>query len=153
MLFMNSDSAVATGSEAPATKAPAKKRTAKKPAKVAKKKTAKKVAKKKAAKKSGEPRGRMDDSHDTIRLRMFKLLKKHPNGLMGGEVMTKLELTGIPNLLRDEGIVASPPRIKRELEEGKRGVVYTLTAAGKKALENGTVNSGAPGSAKGLEWK
>jgi len=122
-----------------------------KAAKSVKKKVAKKKGAKKAAKKQREG-GRMDDSHDTIRLRIFKLLKKNPNGQTGSQIAEKLELSGIPNLLRDEGIVASPPRIKREEIEGQRGVVYSLTAAGKKALENGTVNSGAPGAATGKSW-
>lgn len=133
-------------------KAVVKKKAAAKPAKkkVAKKKVAKKVAKKKST-ATGEGKGRMDDTHVTIRLRMFKLLAK--GGQTGAKIAEKLELSGIPNILRDEGIMANPPRIKREMIEGTRGVVYSLTAAGKKALEKGTVNSEAPAAATGKDWK
>lgn len=138
---------------APKKKVAAPKKKAAK--KVAKKSPAKKTAKKKTAKKkaaaSGEPR-RSDDTRDTIRLRMFKLLKKNVNGLTGSQIKEKLELSGVPNILRDEGIVAKPPRVRRSEIEGVRGVVYQLTAAGLKALEKGTVNSEAPASAGGLEW-
>lgn len=142
-----------------ATAAPAKKVAAKAGKKPAKKKAAKKAApkkkaaKKKVAKKAGDGKKRSSsDDRDTIRLRMFKLLKKNSNGLTGSQIKDGLELTGIPNILRDEGIVASPPRIRRLDVEGVRGVVYQLTAAGLKAIENGTVNSGAPASANGIEW-
>lgn len=106
--------------------------------KKATKKPAKKAAKKAAAKKAPVKRG------DTVRLRVFKLLAK--GKFTGKQVMEKLSLTGIPSLLKDEA-VCKPPRITRDYsprESGAQGPAeYTLTAAGRKALEKGTVDSEA----------
>lgn len=151
MTDQESNTAVAEAPAAPVKKAKAapKKRATKGTKKVAKKAKGAKATKKAA---KGDGGGRMDDTHDTVRLRVFKLLKKTPNGLTGASIAEKLELRGIPSLLKDEGMSAAP-RIKREFIEGTRGAVYSLTAAGKKAVEAGTVNSGAPASASGKEWK
>ena len=154
-VFFNSDGAEAgaVAEAAPAPAAPAKKAAAKKPTKVAKKKVAKK-APKKAAKKTAKkavPTGGQGDKRDTVRLRMFRLLGKKSDGLTGAAIKEALELGGVPNILKDE-CMGDPPRIRRLDIEGTRGVVYQLTAAGKKAIENGTVNSGAPESAAGKEW-
>lgn len=106
------------------------------------KKAAGKKATKAAPKSSGGP---------SIRERVFALLNKSPNGLTGGQIKDKLGLGGIPSLLKDEG-VCDKPRIKRISEEGVRGVLYTLTALGKKAVEKGTVDSEAAPLASGQEW-
>jgi len=87
----------------------------------------------------------------SIRLRVFELLKKNPDGLTGAQIKDKLELGGIPSLLKDEGLAATP-RIKRATVEGVRGVLYLLTAAGKKAVETGKVDSGAAPSSSGKKW-
>lgn len=150
------ESTTAVVEATPVATAPAKKAKAapKKRAVKGAKKATKKAAKgaKAVKKEKGTGGGRMDDTHDTVRLRVFKLLKKTPNGLTGAAIAEKLELKGIPSLLKDEGMNAAP-RIKREFIEGTRGAVYSLTAAGKKAVEAGTVNSDAPASASGKEWK
>jgi hypothetical protein len=128
--------------------APAKKKAAPKkkatPAKKAPKKAAKakKAAVKKAPTKRTEP---------TIRHRVFTLLNKSPNGYTGAQIKEKLELAGVPNLLKDEGL-SDKPRIKRVDIEGVRGVVYQLTAAGRKAVADGTVDSNAAESAARVAW-
>jgi len=85
----------------------------------------------------------------TIRLRVFQLLNKKPSG--GAEVKDKLGLSGIPSLLKDEAICAKP-RICRKVEEGRRGVVYHLTALGKKDLVSGKVDENAADSSAGKDW-
>lgn len=127
-------------------KAAAKSNKEVKPAKKTPKKTVKAPAKKKAVKKApAVARG------DSIRLRVFKLLAKNVDGLTGRQIKDRLELSGVPNLLKDEGL-ADKPRIRRRDLEGVRGVVYQLTAAGKADLEKGKVDENAPTSAAGKEW-
>ncbi len=123
---------------APATKKATKKAVVKK--------VVKKVAKKTAAKKTESKR-----TGPTIRSQVFTLLAKHSDGYTGAQIMEKLNLKGIPALLKDEGVSATP-RIKRASVEGVRGVVYQLTAAGRKAVEKDTVDSDAPESASGKDW-
>lgn len=145
-----------TAVETTVAKAPAKKAVKKaapsKPAAPAKK-TAKKAAKKSAAKSAPAKAAKApkEKSGPSIRERVFTLLNKNPNGLSGAQIMEKLSLGGIPALLKDEGIAATP-RIKRQIVEGTRGCTYILTAAGKKAVEKGTVDSEAAESAKGKDW-
>ena len=126
------------------TPAPAavKAKPKKAPAKKAAPKVKKTVAK---AKKESTPRG------PSIRLQVFKLLAKATDGLSGGAIKEKLELGGVPSLLKDEGCAANP-RIKRHVNAEGRGVLYLLTAAGKKALEKDTVDSVAPKKAAGSDW-
>jgi hypothetical protein len=128
---------------AEAKKKVVKKAVKKAPAKTAKKKVAKKAAK--TSKKEVTPRG------ESVRYRIFSLLKKHDSGLTGPQIKEKLSLSGIPSLLKDEGC-SEKPRLRREKHEDARGVFYVLTAAGRKAVENDTVDSGAPASASGKEW-
>lgn len=87
----------------------------------------------------------------SIRLRVFDLLNANAGGLTGKEVMVKLGLKGIPATLKDEGISAKP-RIQREKKNGKRGVVYALTAAGKADLKAGKVDDNAAPRSVGLTW-
>jgi len=125
------------------------KKTVKKAAKpVAKKKN---LIKGKAAVAKPEPKKASVPRGDSIRLRTFQLLNKHPNGLTGAQIKERLELGGIPSLLKDEGCAATP-RIKRQTQENVRGVVYVLSAAGRKALEKDTVDSDTPEKAAGQEW-
>jgi hypothetical protein len=130
-----------------ATEAPAKKKAVKKAPKKAggAKKAAKKSPKKAAVKKASTR------TEKTIRSKVFDLLNRNSDGLTGAQIKEKLELSGVPNLLKDEGL-SSKPRIRRSAIEGVRGVVYQLTAAGKHAIENGTVDSDAPESAAGKNW-
>lgn len=108
-------------------------------------KKAPKKSTKKASKKEATPRG------DSIRLRVFQLLAKHADGLTGATIQEKLSLSGIPSLLKDEGMRSKAPRIERKVVEGVRGVHYVLTAAGKTALKDGTVDSEAAPKAEG-DW-
>lgn len=101
---------------------------------------------KKAAKKETESRG------PSIRLRTFELLAKNSSGLSGADIQKKLELGGIPALLKDEGLRDKKPRIVREKLEDVRGVVYKLTDAGKQALKDGTVDTEAAEKAAGKDW-
>lgn len=102
------------------------------------KKAAKKATKPAKAKKASTPRG------DSIRLRTFRLLAK--GEMTGRAVMEKLGLKGVPACLKDEALCDNP-RIKRTstpTETGADGPThYQLTAAGRKALEKGTVDSEA----------
>lgn len=85
----------------------------------------------------------------TVRERVFSLLAKTP--LTGAAIVTKLSLSGIPSLLKDEAI-CNKPRIRRKMQEGVRGVVYELTALGKKHLEEDLVDSNAAPSSAGQDW-
>lgn len=127
--------------EAPvaATKKVVKKASVKKPVVV--KKSAKKApaSVKKAA---GGP---------SIRVRVFNLLAKSIDGLKGSQIQEKLGLKGIPALLKDEG-VCDKPRIKRAANPEGRGVLYSLTARGKQAVEKGTVDSDAAKASGGKDW-
>lgn len=87
----------------------------------------------------------------TIRTRVFNLLAKSKEGLTGKQIMEKLELKGIPALLKDEG-VCDKPRIKRKTQEGVRGVVYELTALGRKDQAAGKVDENAAEFAGGKDW-
>lgn len=131
------------------TPAPTKKTAAKKSAPAT---AAVKGTKKAAVKTAPAPtKKKATSAEGTIRSRVFHLLQMNPQGLTGGQVMGKLSLSGIPALLKDEG-VRDNPRIKRETQEGVRGVLYLLTAAGKKAVEKGTVDSDAAEPSGGKEW-
>lgn len=125
---------------------PAKKTAVTKVAGGAGKKVTKKAVKKAAPKKEAK------ESGPSIRLRVFQALNKNSNGLTGAQIAEKLELHGIPSLLKDEGMRAKNPRIAREVREGVRGVVYVITAAGKQALKDETVDTEAAESAAGKEW-
>lgn len=98
---------------------------------------------KKAAKKTAAKSG------PTIREQVFKLLSHRPS--TGPYIKEKLGLSGVPSLLKDEGVSASP-RIRRRDEEGVRGVVYELTARGKKDLADGKVDDNAAEPSGGKDW-
>ncbi len=70
--------------------------------------------------------------------------------------MKKLGITDTQNVFRDEGL-SDKPRIKRAEVDGVRGMVYALTARGRKAIENGTIDSERPPSSMlsetKLSWK
>ena len=87
----------------------------------------------------------------SIRERVFALLAKSPEGLTGAEIKEKLELGGIPSLLKDEG-VCEKPRIRRKSVEGVRGVKYELTALGKKHAAEGKVDEHAAELSGGKDW-
>lgn len=87
----------------------------------------------------------------TVRQRVFNLLAKNPDGLTGRDVMLKLGLKGIPSLLKDEGI-GDKPRIKRSVSEGVRGVLYSLTAAGRADQSKGKVDENAAPRSAGKDW-
>ena len=89
---------------------------------------------KKAPKAKKQPKAR----GESIRLRGFKLLAK--GELTGAQVKEGLGTSGIPNLLKDEAL-CKPPRIARNTDKGP--TLYSLTAAGRKALDEGTVDSDA----------
>lgn len=127
--------ATPTVDAAPAATKPAKKVNKAKANGKPAKKPAKKAAK---AKKASTPRG------DSIRLRTFRLLAK--GEMTGRAVMDKLGLKGVPACLKDEALCDNP-RIKRTSPPTATGADgpthYVLTAAGRKALEKGTVDSEA----------
>lgn len=87
----------------------------------------------------------------TIRDRVFKLLAKNADGLTGAQIKDKLQLGGVPSLLKDEG-VCEKPRLKRTVREDVRGVVYVLTALGRKAVEADKIDENAAPSAAGKDW-
>ena len=85
----------------------------------------------------------------TQRLRIFQLLAATPS--TGREVALHLGAKSIPMILKDEGVCPTP-RIQRAAVVGKKGVVYSLTAAGLAALEAGEVDENAAPSSPHLEW-
>src|SRR4051794_41066757 len=89
---------------------------------------------------------------ESTRLRVFKLLAKHPNGLTMPQIREKLELKKPVALVKHESL-ADKPRMKREQHEDTRAMVYSLTAAGKKAIADGSVDSGAAPSSAGYTDK
>lgn len=126
-------------------KAPAAKKPTPKPAPA----TAKTAPAPKGKKEEATPK--KASGKETIRTRLFKLLAKHTDGLSGRTVMEKLGLSGVPAILKDEGI-CEKPRIRRLVSEEARGVVYVLTALGKKDLEAGKVDDNAAPASKGQAW-
>jgi hypothetical protein len=102
-----------------------------------------KATKKAPAKKTEGDRG------PTARERTFRLLAK-TGGMTGPAIKEKLALSGVPSFLKDE-LFGAKPRIRRTTEEGTRGVIYQLTAAGKADLEKGTVDANAPESSAGKD--
>jgi len=152
----NSPEKAETGStEGSTATAPASEKPAKKTAKAKsegasrKAKPAKKTAKgKKAAKtkKESTPRG------PSTRLRTFHLLAKHTNGLTNAAIREKLEVDAVASMLKSECLRKSSPRIRREEQEGVRGHVFLLTAAGKKAISDGTVDSEAAPAVPNVDW-
>lgn len=102
-----------------------------------------KAGKAKSAKTGSSDKKERGPSH---RLRLFEALAAHPNGLnrtglkeaTGGGSVTRIVGSEIN---RKDG---AKPRIKAEKIEGVQGRTYTLTAAGHKALKDGTVDSAAP---------
>lgn len=104
------------------------------------------------AKANGSAKAKPEKKEDSIRLRVFKLLNSKPTGYTGPQIKEKLGLTGVPALLKDEGMRAKAPRIARQEIEGVRGVVYVLTPAGKQAIKDGTVDSEAAPRATG-DWQ
>jgi hypothetical protein len=89
---------------------------------------------------------------ETTREQVFKLLAKHPNGLTMPQIREKLELKKPVSLVKHE-CLADKPRMKREQHEDSRAMLYSLTAAGKKAIADGTVDSGAAPSSAGYTDK
>lgn len=120
------------------TKKTTKKTTTKKSA--AKNPTAKKkTTSKKTTPKKATPKKR----GKSLRLQVFELLEKHVNGLGGPTIQQKLEVSGVPACLKHEWMRDDDQakRIKCEKHEESRGVIYIITAAGKKAIKDGTVDS------------
>lgn len=104
----------------------------------------------KKAKKPAEKKSPTKSSNGpTVRERVFKLINSRP--MTGPAIMEKLELSGVPSFLKDEGVCAKP-RIRRKVQEGVRGVVYELTALGKADLAKGAVNENAAEPSNGKEW-
>lgn len=128
--------------KAKATPAAPKSMTSLMPKVGGKAKPAKAATPAKAAKPSSGP---------SVRERVFASLAKAAEGMTGKQVMDKLGLKGIPGLLKDEAI-CDKPRIKRVTKEGVRGVMYVLTAAGRKDQESGKVNDNAAEGSGGKEW-
>lgn len=88
---------------------------------------------------------------ETVRSRVFALLAKSKTGLTGAQIKEKLGLSGVPALLKDEG-VCDKPRIRRTTSEEVRGVLYVLTALGLKAVKDGTVDENAAPPSGGKGW-
>ena len=109
--------------------------------------TAKKTATKATNKTASSSNGR----GPSIRQRVFELLNKSPNGVTGAQIKEKLGLSGVPSILKDEGI-SEKPRIRRSVQEDVRGVLYHLTALGKKDLAAGKVDENAAPASGGKDW-
>jgi hypothetical protein len=118
--------------------------------KAAKTATTKKATTKKATTKAEKTAAAK--KADSLRLRVFKLLAKHSKGATPGLPMAaireQLELSAPCALVKHE-CLAAKPRMKRAKYEGARGVHYFLTAAGLKALKDGTVDEKLPPSSVG----
>jgi len=109
--------------------------------------------KKKPAKKDAKPaKAKAKTSNGpSVRQWVFELLAASPSGVTGPAVRDQLELAGIPSCLKDEG-VCDKPRIRRSVVEGTRGVVYSLTALGKKDLKAGKVDINKAPSGANKPW-
>jgi hypothetical protein len=93
---------------------------------------------------------------ESKRLRLFKLLNEveadrkrrglSPRGLNNGKIRASLKTESVAALCRDEAVAG---RLKVLRHEDGRGMFFCLSAAGRKALEKGTVDSEA--APKG-EW-
>lgn len=106
----------------------------------------------KAAKKAPKVKAKEPSKRGpSVRQRVFALLAKSGDGLTGPAIMKKLNLSGVPALLKDEGVCAKP-RIRRLDMEDVRGVMYTLTALGRSDLKAGKVDENAAESAAGKDW-
>ena len=92
----------------------------------------------KATKKAGKAKKQREARGESIRLRGFKLLAK--GELTGAQVRDALSASGVPNFLKDESL-RDKPRIARNTDKGP--TLYSLTAAGRKALDEGTVDAEA----------
>jgi len=117
-------------------------------------KVAKKAAKRaeKSLAELGEPSKKKGPS---VRERIFKILEKAEFGFSRKEVMMKLHIRDTQNVFRDEGL-SEKPRIKRTEVPGVRGMVYSLTPRGRRAIENGTIDSEKAPSLLGnaeVRWK
>ena len=88
----------------------------------------------------------------SVRLRVFKLLAKTVGGMSNGDLNEKLGVNATMYVLKSECLRDKSPRLKRTFPEGSKGAVYEITAAGRKALEAGTVDSEAAPSAAGKEY-
>lgn len=113
------------------------------PKKARKSKTkAKKIAKKATKVPSANGSAKAPKSgKESKRLRLFKLLAKYPAGLGNAKIREKLDTDSIARICRDEAVAG---RLKVTVApEGEQGKRFTLSAAGKKALEKGTVDSNA----------
>lgn len=108
--------------------------------------TAAKTTKTEVAKKTVKA-----EATETVRSRVFALLAKSKTGLTGAQIKEKLGLSGVPALLKDEG-VCDKPRIRRTTSEDVRGVLYVLTALGLKAVKDGTVDENAAPPSGGKGW-
>lgn len=97
----------------------------------------------KAAKKSDTAKS---NKGPTKRMLLFQALEKNPNGLNCKALQEAIGGNGVNRITRDE-MAAATPRIKAEKIEGVQGRTYLLTAAGRKALKDGTVDSNAPPAA------
>lgn len=85
----------------------------------------------------------------TVRQQLFEFLDKR--AATGAEVRDHLGLTTVPMILKDEG-VCDEPRIERFVQEGSRGVLYSLTAKGKQDLADGKVDENAAPGSSGKAW-
>jgi hypothetical protein len=98
-------------------------------------------AKKAKGKKAAPKKAANGDRGPTARTRVFAhLAKKGPT--TGPALKDALGLTGVPSFLKDE-LFGKTPRLRRKVEEGTRGVLYELTAAGRKDHEAGKVDENA----------
>lgn len=141
-----------TTAEAPAPKAAPKPKAKAAPAPKAKAAPAPKSATPPTPKTGGKAKAApAKASGPSIRERVFAALAKAAEGMTGKQVMEKLVLKGIPSLLKDEAI-CDKPRIKRVTKEGVRGVLYALTAAGRKDQEAGKVDDNAADPSSGKDW-
>jgi hypothetical protein len=82
----------------------------------------------------------------TLRDKVFAILAKA--GETGLTFSAICEKTGGKATFVKAECESDKPRMKKLEFEDQRAVSYTLTAAGRKAIENGTVNSGAPRDAE-----
>lgn len=89
----------------------------------------------------------------TLRAAVFGMLNGAADGMTGSAIMEKLGKAGEPayTFIKDEGC-SDAPRIARVTQEGVRGAVYKLTAAGKAAVKAGTVDSEAAPMSTGKTW-
>lgn len=87
------------------------------------------------------PRYKGTQVTESKRLRLFKLLARHPDGLLNCEIRRLLQNDTVAAMCRDETMHG---RFRVTKMEDDRGMRFLLSQKGRRALDEGTVDTQAP---------